>query len=177
MFIDNAIQIETDEILAHISRLKAESEGGGADLPVLTELRDVLIRLERDLGRAELQWLSKESLDLGEPMTEILAALRHFSPDGRMSDELRQEWLQSHQQLRRRLLEVALPTMGLILQRDNEKHRLVISQAVVDLKANLETFLSLSFVQQSLEKSHAPNSEGSYRVVWNDDLLFPCCRP
>jgi hypothetical protein len=40
-------------------------------------------------------------------MTEILAALRHFSPDGRMSDELRQEWLQSHQQLRRRLLEVA----------------------------------------------------------------------
>jgi hypothetical protein len=44
MFIDNAIQIETDEILAHISRLKAESEGGGADLPVLTELRDVLIQ-------------------------------------------------------------------------------------------------------------------------------------
>ena len=171
LFIDNAIQIETDEILAHISRLKAESEGGGADLPVLTELRDVLIRLERDLGRSELQWLSKESLDLGEPMTEILAALRHFSPDGRMSDELRQEWLQSHQQLRRRLLEVALPTMGLILQRDNEKHRLVISQAVVDLKANLETFLSLSFMQQNLEKSHAPNSEGSYRVVWNDDLL------
>jgi hypothetical protein len=37
---------------------------------------------------------------------------------------------------------------------------LVISQAVVDLKANLETFLSLSFVQQSLEKSHAPRLRG-----------------
>ena len=49
--------------------------------------------------------------------------------------------------------------------------RLVITQGVVELKANLETFLSLAFVQQNLEKPHAQNSEGSYRVVWNDDLL------
>jgi hypothetical protein len=68
MFIDNAIAIETEEILAHISRLKAESEGGGADLPVLTELRDVLQRLDRDLNRPELQWLSKDSLELGDPI-------------------------------------------------------------------------------------------------------------
>ncbi len=171
MFIDNAIAIETEEILAHISRLKAESEGGGADLPVLTELRDVLQRLDRDLNRPELQWLSKDSLELGDPFSEVLASLRHFSPDGRMSDELRQEWQQSHQQLRRRLLEVQLPQMGVIIARDNEKHRLVITQGVVELKANLETFLSLAFVQQNLEKPHAQNSEGSYRVVWNDDLL------
>jgi type VI secretion system protein ImpL len=171
MFIDNAIAIETEEILAHISRLKAESEGGGADLPVLTELRDVLQRLDRDLNRPELQWLSKDSLELGDPFSEVLASLRHFSPDGRMSDELRQEWQQSHQQLRRRLLEVQLPQMGVIIARDNEKHRLVITQGLVELKANLETFLSLAFVQQNLEKPHAQNSEGSYRVVWNDDLL------
>ena len=171
LFIDNAIAIETEEILAHVSRLKAESEGGGADLPVLTELRDVLLRLERDLGRPELQWMSKDALELGDPMAEVLASLRHFSPDGRMSDELRQEWQQSHQQLRRRLLEVQLPAMGLILVRDNEKHRLAMTQGVVELKANLETFLSLAFVQQNLEKPHAQNSEGSYRVVWNDDLL------
>ena len=171
LFLDNAVAIEADEILAHISRLKAESEGGGADLPVLTELRDVLLRIDRDLARPELQWLSKESLDLGEPFSEILAALRHFSADGRMSDELRQEWQQSHQQLRRRLLEVQLPALGLVLQRDIEKHRLLLAPGLVDLKANLETFLSLAFVQQNLEKPHAQNSEGSYRVVWNDDLL------
>lgn len=171
LFIDNAVAIEIDEVLAHVSRLKAESEGGGADLPILTELRDVLVRLDRDLSRTELQWMSKDSLDLGEPMSELLAALRHFSPDGKMSDELRQEWQASHQQLRRRLLEVQLPQLGLIIQRDNEKHRLVMTQGVVDLKANLETFLALAFVQQNLEKPHAQNSEGSYRVVWNDDLL------
>ena len=171
LFIDNPVQLEMEEILRLVNRLRAESESGAADLPSLVELREEMQRLDRDLSRPELAWMAKESLDLGEAFTEILDALRRFAPSGELADEVKLEWQTAHQQLRRRVLDQQLPSLGAMLLRDADKNRIVMTPSTQNLKAGVESFLALSFVQQQVEKPQAQTPEGSYKVNWNEDLL------
>lgn len=171
LFVDNAVGIEIEEIQRFVSRLKAESETSAADLPTLVELRDVLQRLERDLQRPELSFMAKESLELGDAFVDLLNDLRSLSPGGELADEVKLGWQTAHQQQRRRLLEEQLPALGPILLRDNEKNRLAMTPGVQNLKAGLESFLALPFVQQSIERPQAQTPDGAYKVSWNEDLL------
>jgi type VI secretion system protein ImpL len=171
LFVENPIQLESEEIRQYVDRLKTESESGAADLPTLMELRETMQRLDRDLARVELLWMAKESLDLGDAFADVLDSLGRFAPSGELADEVKMEWQSSHQQLRRQLLGQELPGLGAMLIRDADKNRIAMTSATQNVKAGVESFLALSFVQQQIEKPRQQTPEGQYKVNWNEDLL------
>ncbi len=171
LFVENPIELELSEIGRHISRLKSESEWGGADLMTLIHLRDVILKLERDLDRQEMAWLAKDNLDLGEPYREMIASLSGLAAGTAMTDDLREEWRGAFKQLKRKLFEHQLPVMGALLLKDTDKGKLEVAPPLLALRTSLDGFLSQNYVQMAGERVPFSNPDGSYRVTWNEDLL------
>ncbi len=170
LFDENPIDMGLEAALRHLNRLRTENDSGTPDLQVLTKLRDTLIRLEQDLNRPELAWVSRDKLDLGEPYRDLQATLRSIG-GGDMSDALLEEWNNSFIRLRRRVMEYQAPGIGPLLTRDAEKGRFALSPGIAVVRTSLDGFLGQSFVQHIGERQPLTTPDGSYRVSWNEENL------
>lgn len=173
LFLENPVDLDSDEVARQATRLKSVSEWGGTDLPTLTRLRDVLQRLERTLERPELVWLTKEALDLGEPYRDLLAGLRPFTASGQtpLNDEIQTEWKESFRQLKRKIMAYQASVLGPVLLKDNEKGRLIVAAPLTTLRNSLDGFLSQNYVQMGGDRVPLQSPEGAFRVSWNEENL------
>lgn len=170
MFTHNPLLLEAQEIQRLVTKLRSENDSGLSDYRTLDELRAVLARLDADLERPELAFLNKDKLEFGEPYAEILLSLSRLSAKTELLDELKAQYVAAFQ-VRRTLVEFEIGQIGRLLFFDPEKKRLVIGPDVQLQKSALDNLMGQAFMQPPLERPPQQSTDGSYRIIWNDNLL------
>lgn len=171
MFVNNPLLLEAQEVQRLVTKLRAENDSGISDYRTLDELRAVLARLESDLGRPELALLNKDTLEFGETYVEILLSLTRLSAKAEFGDDLKAQYVAAFQHLRRTLIEYDIGAVGRLLFFDPEKKRLVLGPDVQAQKAALDGLMGQAFMQPPPDRPPPQSTEGSYRIIWNDNLL------
>jgi type VI secretion system protein ImpL len=169
VYSDDVIRVDIDEILKDLG----EIEAGGADYSVakLKALRDAIVRLEADLGRAGLTWVASSTLPSPPEYERLLKAiqdLRLLGPD--VALRLRSDEETKLRRLQNALKHAQTPLAGPLLARKDGVLQAKLAPAILALKEPIEALLRQTYMTGEEESVVTLDLEDAH-VTWDVDLL------
>lgn len=177
LFTTNAVLGRLQDLSRTLERVTQESrrdsQPGDHGVKALRDLWTAITRTQAILARAELEWLARDTLDLGQSFQHLLASIHQsklLGPDV-------QAWVQktgeeAFQRLRAELARQRTSLTGPLLQRQDGKVQLELSTDLLALKVALESFQTQPFrVQEVPQTASKPRYIPRTRLTWNTKLL------
>jgi type VI secretion system protein ImpL len=172
LFERNALLGDLEALTDELELLGSVSELPGTDATAYRVLLHRIDEVSADLVDPDLAWSAGETLALGSPYTDALAAVAASPLLGPVeADRVRADGEQGYQRYRRRLAAYSTWYTGPILAQKGGRPVLELSPSVLQIQAAVQGLLGESFMRPENARSIAPAPPPGTVFTWDGDWL------
>jgi type VI secretion system protein ImpL len=172
LFQSNVISAYLDVLSLQLKEFGQTSRSSTRDGAMIQDLLDTIGQTEKTLAKPELAWVSHEKLNLGESFDSILSKVEVSNFLGRdMRMEVQRAGEDAFRKFKDELKEKRTPLTGPLLRREGGEILAMLSQGVLNLKADLEKLLSQEFMTLEPSKGRTFEVPPGTRLVWGIPML------
>lgn len=172
LFERNALLGDLEALTDELERLGEVSDAPGTDATAYRVLLHRIDEVSADLADPDLAWSGGETLALGSPYTDALAAVAASPLLGPVeADRVRTDGESGFQRYRRRLAGYSTWYTGPILAQKGGQPLLELSPSVLQIQAAVQGLLGESFMRPENARQIAPAPPPGAVFTWDGDWL------